>query len=136
WSVRFTSQGHRHGHGLIPVRARNTLWAYFGDTTPQCGVYKSLDGGATWTQMLGGQEADVVDATPLADDTLLFGQDISYVPPNPGIARIDPAGRYTLLRNISGPAYSTFQSSQGVFVFGASRESGGDVYSPAEVSAH
>ena len=136
WTTRYTFQGHRHGHGMRSDPARGALWAYFGDTTPQCGVYRSTDGGSTWTLMQGGQEGDVVDAEVLPEGDLLFGQDISFLPDLPGVARVGRAGGYTLLRQIPGPAYSTHAIGSGGFVVGAAREANGDLYPPGEVSAH
>ena len=136
WTTRYTFQGHRHGHGLAADPSTHTLWVYFGDTDPQCGVYRSSDGGATWQFMLGQQDGDVVDATPLPGGGLLFGQDISYLPTRPSIAKLDASGKYTILAPIIGPAYSIHALAQGGYVVGAARENGGDIYPPGEVSAH
>jgi hypothetical protein len=86
--------------------------------------------------MLGNQDGDVVDATPLPGGGLLFGQDISYLPTRPSVARLDAAGTYTILAPIIGPSYAIHALAQGGFVVSAERENGGDLYPPGEVSAH
>lgn len=136
WSVRHTFSGHRHGHGLAADPARHALWVFFGDTNAQSGLYRSTDAGSTWTPLLTSQPGDVVDATVLGDGTLLFGQDISYLPPTPHVATLTPQGDYRELSAITGPAYSTHALRSGGFVVGAAREPGGDIYPPGEVSAH
>ncbi|MGC4115075.1 MAG: sialidase family protein [Myxococcales bacterium] len=136
WSVRFTFTGHRHGHGLAADPAHSALWAYLGDTTAQCGTFRSLDGGRSWTLMLSGQEGDIVDATVLGDGSLLFGQDISYLPNLPHVARLTWSGAYSELVQLSGPSYSIHALRGGGFVAGAAREPGADIYPPSEVSAH
>ena len=136
WSVRYTFQGHRHGHGLTADRVTHTLWVYFGDTDAQSGIYRSSDGGVTWQFMLGNQDGDVVDATPLPGGGLLFGQDISYLPTRPSIAKLDANGKYTILAPIIGPSYSTHALALGGYIVGSARESGADIYPPGEVSAH
>ncbi len=136
WTLRYTFQGHRHGHGLRADPARGVLWAWFGDTTPQCGVYRSADGGFTWRLVLGGQEGDVVDGEVLPDGSVLFGQDISYLPPMAAVATVDATGTYAHLVDLTGPAYSTHAIRSGGFVIGAARESNGDLYAAGEVSAH
>lgn len=135
WSTRFTFNGHRHGHGLAADPARHALWALFGDRTEQSGVYRSTDGGRGWRAILTGQEGCVVDATVLSDGALLFGQDISYLPPPPNVARLTPEGGYTAYGRLSGPSYSTHAVPGGGVVVGAVREPGGDVYAPGDVSA-
>ena len=136
WTTRYTFNGHRHAHGMMADPVRHVLWAWFGDTDAQSGTYRSTDGGFTWTLMQGGQEGDVVDAEVLPDGDLLFGQDISFLPDLPGVARVGRAGGYTLLQQIPGPAYSTHAIGSGGFVVGAAREANGDLYPPGEVSAH
>src|SRR4051812_24939336 len=79
WSVRFTFQGHRHGHGLRADPDRHALFAFFGDFDSQSGLYRSTDGGASWTLIKGGTQAgDIVDGVVLGDGSFLCGQDISY----------------------------------------------------------
>jgi hypothetical protein len=107
----------------------------FGDTTPQCGVYRSTDDGRSWTRLLGGQQGDVVDAI-VTPDGLLFGQDISYLPDLPHIATLSSEGAYQELAGLTGPSYSSHQIGSGGFVVGATREPGGDIYPAGEVSAH
>jgi hypothetical protein len=136
WQVRYTFLGHRHGHGLAADPARHALWAFFGDTTRQSGTFRSTDGGLTWTRVLAGQQGCVVDATVLGDGSLLFGQDISYLPNLPHVAQLAPDGTYVELAQITGPAYSTYAVRAGGFVVGSAREPGGDIYPPGEVSAH
>ncbi|ADO68921.1 WD40/YVTN/BNR-like repeat-containing protein [Stigmatella aurantiaca] len=136
WQVRQTFTGHRHGHGLTADPARHALWAFFGDTTRQSGTFRSADAGHSWVRLLGGQEGCVVDAVALGDGSLLFGQDITYLPQLPHIAQLAPDGTYAALAQLSGPAYSTYALSRGGFVAGIAREPGGDIYPPSEVSAH
>jgi hypothetical protein len=136
WTTRYTFTGHRHGHGLAADPATHMLWAYFGDTDAQSGIYRSSDRGATWQLMLGNQDGDVVDATPLPAGGLLFGQDISYLPTRPSVAKLDAAGRYTKLAPIAGPSYAIHALRQGGFIVSAERENGGDIYPAGEISAH
>jgi hypothetical protein len=135
WTVRYTFTGHRHAHGVRADPAHNALWIFFGDTTPQSGVYRSTDRGQTWTRMLGNQQGDVVDAI-VTPGGLLFGQDISYLPDRPHIATLSSSGVYRELIQITGPSYSSYPIRSGGFLVGAEREPGGDIYPPAEVSAH
>ena len=131
WAVRRLFQGHRHGHGLIADPARHALWAFFGDTDLQSGVYRSTDGGATWTAIVAGsQDGDIVDATLLPDGSLLCGQDISYLPPRPGIARIGLDGSVTRYQTLPSASYSTHAIRAGGYVVGATYELDADV-SPA-----
>jgi len=136
WQVRQTFLGHRHGHGLAADPARHALWAFFGDTTRQAGLFRSTDAGRTWTRLVAGQDANVVTATVLGDGTLLYGQDISYLPSRPHVAQVAPDGVYVELAQLTGPAYSTYGASGGGFVVGCAREPDGDIYLPGDVSAH
>jgi len=136
FTVRTTFQGHRHGHGLRADPSTNTLWAYFGDSTRQSGVYRSTDGGRTFTQVLGGQPSDIVDATVLPGGDLLFGQDISFLPDRPTIARLSPSGTLTTIAPLPGPSYSIQRLSGGGFVVGVEREANGDLYPPGDYNAH
>jgi hypothetical protein len=136
WEVRQTFTGHRHGHGLTADPARHALWAFFGDTTRQSGTYRSVDAGRSWVRVLGGQEGCVVDAVPLSDGSLLFGQDITYLPARPHIAQLSPDGTYAALTLLTGPVYSTHAVKAGGYVAGIAREPGGDIYPPTELSAH
>ena len=132
WSVRFTFSGHRHGHGLGVDPARHALWAWFGDTDPQSGVYRSTDEGATWqTVLAGGQDGDVVDGTILSDGSLLCGQDISYLPPLPRIVNIGIGGKLTSYVTLPSPSYSTHAIRGGGYVVGVTRESGETDVPPA-----
>jgi hypothetical protein len=135
WAVRYTFTDHRHAHALQPDPAHGALWITFGDSTAQSGIYRSTDGGRSWTRMLGGQQGDVVDAI-VRPDGLLFGQDISYLPNLPHIATLSSSGAYRELLPITGPSYSSHGISSGGFLVGAAREPGGDIYPPGEVSAH
>jgi len=128
WSVRTTFDGHRHGHGLAPDPARHALWAYFGDSTVQSGAYRSTDGGATWTAVLADtQDGDIVDAVVLSDGSLLCGQDISFLPPQPSIARIGIDGSITRYLTLPSASYSTHAVGSGGYVVGATYERGADV---------
>jgi hypothetical protein len=136
WRVRHSFSTHRHGHGLLADQTRHALWVFFGDTDAQCGIYRSTDGGDTWTLMLANQPGDIVDAMLLDDGSLLFGQDISYLPTMPHIARLTPGGGYSELAEIPGPSYGAHRMASGGFIVGSEREPGGDIYPPGEVSAH
>jgi len=136
WQVRYTFLGHRHGHGLAADPHGHALWAFFGDTIRQSGTYRSTDGGHTWALILAGQQGGAVDATVLGDGSLLFGQDISYLPNRPHMAQLSPDGTYVELALITGPAYSTYAARGGGFLVGSAREPGGDIYPPGEESAH
>ena len=131
WAVRRLFQGHRHGHGLIADPARHALWAFFGDTDLQSGVYRSTDGGATWIPIVAGsQDGDIVDATLLPDGSLLCGQDISYLPPRPGVARIGLDGSVTRYETLPSASYSAHAIRAGGYVVGATYELDSDVSPP------
>jgi photosystem II stability/assembly factor-like uncharacterized protein len=136
WSVRATLNGHRHAHGLRADAARGALWIFFGDTTPQGATLRSTDGGRTWTTLLTGQEGIAVDGEVLPNGDLLFGQDISFLPERPAIARLSPTGVYTVLAPLPGPSYSGHSLRTGGYVIGATREPGGDIYPPGAESAY
>jgi hypothetical protein len=128
WTVRYTFQGHRHGHGLAIDAARNALWAFFGDTDAQSGAYRSTDGGATWNAIVAGsQDGDIVDALVLPDGSLFGGQDISYLPPHPAIARIRLDGSVDHLFTLPSASYSTHAIAAGGYVVGATYELYNDV---------
>lgn len=86
--------------------------------------------------MLGNQDGDVVDATPLPGGGLLFGQDISYLPTTPSVARLDGNGQYAILAPLAGPSYAIHALALGGYVVSSERENGGDIYPAGEVSAH
>jgi len=134
WAVRHTFEGHRHGHGMVPDPARHALWAFFGDTDPQSGTYRSTDGGASWTAIVAGsQDGDLVDAALLPDGSLLCGQDISYrgsTPDRPQIARIALDGTVTHILTLPSASYSTHAVRSGGYVVGTTYELDNDV-SPA-----
>ncbi|MFN2547733.1 MAG: hypothetical protein ABR567_09900, partial [Myxococcales bacterium] len=132
WFVQFTFQGHRHGHGVMPDPARHALFAFFGDFDVQSGLYRSTDGGASWTLIKGGTQAgDIVDGTVLSDGSFLCGQDISYqgsIPNKPQIARIQLNGTETDYVTLPSASYSTHAvRSIGGFVVGTTHEDGADV---------
>jgi hypothetical protein len=130
WTVQQTFEGHRHAHGLAVDPDRKALWVYFGDFDYQSGAYRSTDGGATWTGILKGREGDIVDATVLADGSLLCGQDISYQPLFPSVTRIGLDGSVRHLVTLPSASYSTHAISTGGFVVGTTYEVASDV-SPA-----
>jgi hypothetical protein len=135
WSLRFTFQGHRHAHGLMPDPARHALFAFFGDFDQQSGLYRSTDGGASWTLIKGGTQAgDIVDGVVLDDGSFLCGQDISYqgsTPNLPQIARIALDGTETDYLTLPSASYSTHAlRSTGGYVVGATHEDGADVEAP------
>ena len=131
WTVRHTFEGHRHGHGLAIDAARNALWAFFGDTEAQSGAYRSTDGGASWKAIVAGdQDGDIVDAVVLPDGSLFCGQDISYVPPHPAIARIHLDGSVDHVFTLPSASYSTHAIARGGYVVGATYEIDNDVSPP------
>ncbi|HTO99598.1 MAG TPA: hypothetical protein VMK66_21260, partial [Myxococcales bacterium] len=134
WRVQSTFQGHRHGHGLMPDPARHALFAFFGDFDEQSGLYRSTDGGATWTLIKGGTQAgDIVDGVVLSDGSFFCGQDISYhgsTPDTPQIARIGLNGAETDSFELPSASYSTHAISGGGYVVGATHEEGADVEAP------
>jgi hypothetical protein len=134
WRVQFTFQGHRHGHGLMPDPARHALFAFFGDFDEQSGLYRSTDGGASWSLIKGGTQAgDIVDGVVLPDGSFLCGQDISYrgsTPDTPQIARIALDGTETDYLQLPSASYSTYAIAGGGYVVGATHEEGADVEAP------
>lgn len=136
WSVRFTFQGRRHGHG-IRTAPDGALWAFFGDSDEQSGILRSTDGGFTWESVLETEQARVVDAV-FANGDLLFGQDIPFQPLFPNAGRLTPEGDLTLTQRLPGPSYSIMALPQGGYLMGITREPAGDVYPPGEAgeSAH
>ncbi|HEX4381990.1 MAG TPA: sialidase family protein, partial [Myxococcales bacterium] len=133
WTARFTFTTSRHGHGLLADPQRGVLWAFFGDTDPQCAVQRSTDGGFTWTKILGQQPADIVDATLLSDGSILAGQDISFQPDFPHVAKITATGKVTDFVTLPAASYSTHALSIGGYVAGVTREVDNDV-TPANVT--
>ena len=128
WTVRQTFEGHRHGHGLAADPARHALWAFFGDTDAQSGTFRSADAGASWTAIVAGvQDGDIVDAVVLPDGSLLCGQDISYQPPRPAIARIALDGTVTHHITLPSASYSTHAVGAGGYVVGATYEVDNDI---------
>lgn len=136
WSVRFTFQGRRHGHG-IRTAPDGALWAFFGDSDEQSGILRSTDGGFTWQSVLETEQARVVDAV-FANGDLLFGQDIPRQPLFPHAGRLTPQGELTLTQQLPGPSYSILALPQGGYLMGITREPTGDVYPTGEAgeSAH
>ena len=134
WSVQFTFQGHRHGHGLMPDPARHALFAFFGDFDDQSGLFRSTDGGASWTMIIGNRQAgDIVDGVVLPDGSFLCGQDISYrgsIPDMPQIARIALDGTETDYQQLPTASYSTYAVGAGGYLVGATYETGNDVSPP------
>jgi len=132
--VQFTFQGHRHGHGLMPDPAHHALFAFFGDSDQQAGLYRSTDGGASWALIKSGTQAgDIVDGVVLADGSFLCGQDISYrgsTPDVPQIARIALDGTETDHLQLPSASYSTHAISGGGYLVGATHEEGADVEAP------
>jgi hypothetical protein len=130
WTVQYTFEGHRHAHGLAADPAHKALWVYFGDFDAQSGAYRSTDGGATWTAIVKGKQGDLIDAVVLADGSLLCGQDISYQPGRPTVARIGVDGTVAHHLTLPSASYSTHAISTGGFVVGTTYEVDNDV-SPA-----
>ena len=136
WTVRQIFTGHRHGHGLAVDPARHALWAFFGDNIQQSAIVRTTDAGATWSTVIAGQKALVVTAAVLKDGSLLYAQDINWLPGRPRIVQLSPDGTYVELESLTGAAYSTYAVRGGGFVAGVAREPLGDAYAPEEESAH
>jgi hypothetical protein len=135
WFLQFTFQNHRHGHGLMPDPARGALFAFFGDSSAQSGLYRSTDGGASWAAIKAGSQAgDIVDGVVLADGSFLCGQDVSFVggtPDKPQIARIALNGDETDYVTLPSASYSTHTiANGGGYVVGTTHEEGADVEPP------
>src|SRR5260370_1125167 len=91
WSVKFTFQGHRHAHGLMPDPSRHALFAFFGDFDEQSGLYRSTDGGGSWMIVIEGTQAsDIVHGMVLSDASSLCGQGLSSPGSPPDTAQIAP----------------------------------------------
>jgi hypothetical protein len=135
WSVRFRFDGTRHAHGLAADATRHALWAFFGDTDQQSRTLRSTDAGATWTEVIHTQLGGQVDATVLADGSLLYGQDITYLPDEPWVVKLGIDGTLTSYLRLPGPGYSMHALPGGGYVLGVARETGGDVYPSGNVSA-
>ena len=132
WFVQNTFTTHRHGHGLMPDPSRHALFAFFGDHSWQSGLYRSTDGGASFTAVTEGTQAgDIVDITVLGDGSVLCGQDISYVgstPDKPQVAHFALNGVETDYVTLPSASYSTHAvRSSGGFVVGTTHEEGADV---------
>lgn len=136
WEVRQVFTGHRHGHGLAADPARHALWAFFGDNPSQSAILRSTSQGTIWQTVLPGQQALVVTASVLPDGSLLYGQDINWLPGRPHIVQLSPDGTYVELDALTGAAYSTYTRRAGGFVVGVAREPLGDSYAPSEQNAH
>src|SRR5437762_2615509 len=134
WSVQFTFQGHRHGHGLMADPPRHALFAFFGDFDDQSGLFRSTDGGASWTMIIGDKQAgDIVDGVVLSDGSFLCGQDISFhgsIPDTPQIARVALDGTETDYQQLPTASYSTHAISAGGYVVGATYETSNDISPP------
>jgi len=134
WNVQFTFQGHRHGHGLMPDPEHNALFAFFGDFDDQSGLYRSTDGGASWSLIKGGTQAgDIVDGVVLSDGSFLCGQDISFhgsTPDTPQIAHLALNGVETDYFQLPSASYSTHAIANGGYVVGTTHEEGADVEAP------
>src|SRR5207248_1054279 len=134
WAVQSAFQGHRHAHGLMPDPARHALFAFFGDFDNQSGLFRSTDGGASWTMIIGNTQAgDIVDGVVLSDGSFLCGQDISYrgsIPDTPQIARVALDGTETDYQQLPTASYSTHAISAGGYVVGATYETSNDSSPP------
>lgn len=124
WQVRFTFQGHRHGHGLRAA-PDGALWTFFGDSYAQSAIRRSADGGRTWTTMLAGEEARIVDGLFDGDD-LVFGQDIVFLPPRPKVVRVGATGAFTVHGALPSPSYSIHRLPGGPILMGITREPNSD----------
>jgi hypothetical protein len=118
WRVRMSFRGHRLGRGLTADPAHHALWAFFGRTALQGGVFRSTDGGRSWTRVLSGQKGHGFKAAVLGDGSLLFGQGAPLLSPRPRILQLAPDGTYVEVASLTGPASSTYAVRGGGFVLG------------------
>jgi membrane-associated protease RseP (regulator of RpoE activity) len=135
WSVRYTFQGHRHGH-TIRVAPDGGLWAFFGDSDSQAGIYRSTDNGNSWTEVLAGPTALGDDAVFLSNGVALYGQDISNLPDLPYVVNLTSSGQLTDITRLPGPAYSIQLTPVGGYLMGETWEPNDTVYAPGDTSAH
>jgi hypothetical protein len=133
WRVRHVFEGRRHGHGLVADPVQGVLWAMMGDL--KGGLLRSEDEGMTWQPVLDGPPGVAVDAV-VTPRGLLFGTDNLYTPPLPAVQRVGSEDTMVHLGALPGPSYSVLEVPGGGFVMGTTRETGGDVYAPGDVSAH
>ena len=133
WRVRHVFEGRRHGHGLVADPAQGVLWAMMGDL--KGGLLRSEDEGMTWQPVLDGPPGVAVDAV-VTPRGLLFGTDNLYTPPLPAVQRVGREDTMVHLGELPGPSYSVLEVPGGGYVMGTTRETGGDVYAPGDVSAH
>ncbi len=133
WRVRHVFEGRRHGHGLVADPAQGVLWAMMGDL--KGGLLRSEDEGMTWHAVLEGPPGVAVDAV-VTPRGLLFGTDNLYAPPLPAVQRVGGDDAMVRLDALPGPSYSIVEVPGGGYVLGTTRETGGDVYAPGDVSAH
>jgi hypothetical protein len=135
WSARYTFQGHRHAH-CVRADPSGALWAFFGDSIAQSGIYRSSNEGNTWTEVLAGEYALGDDAIFLSDGSALYGQDISNLPYEPFIVTLSPGGDLTNIYQLPGPAYSIQLTPEGGYLLGETFEPNDTVYAPGDTSAH
>jgi hypothetical protein len=133
WQVRYTFQGSRHAHAIIPDPASGALFALLGDWSG--GLLRSFDAGGSWSQVLGVPDGVAVDAV-VTQAGLLFGRDALYLPAQPAIVRLTSDGTETVLASLPGPSYSIHSLAGGGYLLGETREPAGDVYSQDDLSAH
>ena len=71
----------------------------------------------------------------LPDGSLLYGQDITFLPDEPWVVKLGIDGALTSYLRLPGPGYAMHALPGGGYVLGVARESGGDVYPSGNVSA-
>ncbi|MGZ3459353.1 MAG: WD40/YVTN/BNR-like repeat-containing protein [Archangium sp.] len=133
WRVRYTVQGRRHGHSLVADPEQGVLWAMMGDL--HGGLLRSVDEGVTWRPVVDGPSGVAVDGV-VTPRGLLWGSDNLYGPPMAGIRLVAREDSMTEVAGLPGPSYSILHLPEGGYVLGTTRETGGDVYAPGDVSAH
>jgi hypothetical protein len=133
WKVRHVFEGRRHGHGLVADPRQGVLWAMMGDL--RGGLLRSEDEGVTWQPVVDGPPGVAVDAV-VTSRGLLFGTDNLYAPPLPAVQLVTDEDVMVHQAGLPGPSYSITKISGGGYILGTTRETGGDVYAPDDLSAH
>jgi hypothetical protein len=67
-----------HGHALFYDSVTGNWYASYGDTNPTRGIYKSVDNGVNWTQIIGPTVAALYDQTVQPVSAMRFGDYIVW----------------------------------------------------------
>ncbi|AKQ67948.1 hypothetical protein A176_004860 [Myxococcus hansupus] len=135
WSVRSTLTEHRQGYAVAVEPGTGALWASLGSNAAQAAVLRSVDGGATWTSLLRGYGANAVAGVVHSSGAFLFGQSTLFMPEQPKLQTLSPAGALSTLMSLPGPASSLAPVPGGGWVMGTAWSGEGDVHAAGDVSA-